>query len=129
MDTPNIHRILIVDDSPEAAICFTRALERSGFAADYVTSGFEAISSYKESQDEGHPFSLLILDWAMPAFTGIELAHLLRDNGDDIKIAFLTAYHDEVEMEKAKTVDAEVWGKPITIQELTNNVRRVLCMD
>jgi len=129
MNTSNLHRILIVDDSPEAAICFTRALEKSGFEAQFVTSGFEALAAHKESLENHHPYSLLLLDWAMPALTGLELARLIRETGDQIKIAFLTAYFDEAEVEKAKTVDAEVWGKPIAIQKLAENVRRVLKVD
>lgn len=120
------HRILIVDDAVEVALCFTRALERVGFVVSYVTDGLEALELYGQAQNEGRPFTLLILDWAMPTINGLEVARTIRERGDDVKIAFLTAYYDEREVDKAGEVGAEVWGKPIDVFVLADNVRRVL---
>jgi DNA-binding response OmpR family regulator len=124
--TNTVQRVLVVDDSPEVALCYTRALERVGIDVRYVTNGIEAVTLQEEARASNCPFALLVLDWAMPVVTGIEVARTLRAAGDNVRIAFLTAYYDEVETNKASEVNAEVWGKPITVQALAANVRRML---
>ena len=126
MPTPVLHRILIVDDAVEVALCFTRVLERYGFEVNYVTDGMEALALHRAARAEERPFTLLILDWAMPILSGLELACAIRASGDTVKIVFLTAYYDDADLSKATEVDAEVWGKPIDVQALSDNVRRVL---
>ena len=120
------HRILVVDDAIEVAVFFTRALERGDFAVSYATDGKEGLKLYAQARDEGQPFTLLILDWAMPSMTGLEVARTLRDQGDNVKIVFLTAYYENVTPDKPAEVGAEVWGKPIELEDLTCNVRRIL---
>ena len=126
MPTSALHRILIVDDAAEVALCFTRVLERYGFEVNYVTNGMDALEMHRAAHAEQRPYTLLILDWAMPNLPGLELAHAIRNSGDEVKIVFLTAYYDEAEVSNAAEVDAEVWGKPIDMKTLSGGVRRVL---
>ena len=86
MPTAHLHRILIVDDAVEVALCFTRVLERYGFEVNYVTDGMEALALHRAARAEERPFTLLILDWAMPILSGLDLARAIRKSGDTVKI-------------------------------------------
>ena len=126
MTSSDFPRVLIVDDSLEIAICFSRMLERAGIPARYVTNGLEALALYEASRAAGQPFAVVLLDWSMPIMNGLQVAQEIRETDDAVQIAFLTAFYEDVELKRAKEVSAEMWSKPIDSQTLCSNVRRLL---
>ncbi len=126
MTSSDSPRVLIVDDSLEISICFSRMLERVGIQARYVTNGLEALAVYESSRAAGQPFFVILLDWSMPIMSGLQVAQQIRETDRDVQIAFLTAFHEEAEIKLAKEVNAEIWAKPIDGLTLCNNVRRLL---
>jgi signal transduction histidine kinase/CheY-like chemotaxis protein/HPt (histidine-containing phosphotransfer) domain-containing protein len=71
-------RVLVVDDSQTNRTILTRVLEgwkMSAVAADGPTA---AIREVNRARDEDRDFQLILLDYAMPAMDGLELARALR---------------------------------------------------
>ncbi len=125
-DSLSSRRVLIVDDSREVAKCVSMMLNYTGFESHVVHNAQDGIEAHQQACAEGRPFCLLILDWEMPVTTGLEVAQTVRARGDDVKIVFLSAYFEEISKKSIKSVDAELWSKPIDIATLTANVERIL---
>lgn len=125
-NSPDLRRILIVDDSREVAHCVSMMLSFMGFETLSVHTARAGIDAHEQACAEGQPFCLLILDWEMPVTTGLEVAQTVRARGDAVKIVFLSAYFEEITKKSIKAVGAELWAKPIDIATLTENVQRVL---
>lgn len=67
-DTPNFHRILIVDDEAEARELFGEILLRSfDFVVDYAANGKECIEKC-----DLHSYDMVLLDVFMPVMDGFE---------------------------------------------------------
>jgi two-component system OmpR family response regulator len=122
-------RVLIVDDAPEVAALFSTILRREGATVSVVDNGAETLVLHQQARKEGAPLGLIILDWTMPDVCGLEVARLIRATDDQVKIAFLTAYHDLIRPELIAEVDADLWAKPIEIRTLVHNVKHALHQD
>ena len=79
--------VLVVDDDELERILIADRLEARGFDVTRAVNGEEALALL-----DGKCFPVLIVDWAMPVMTGIELTQRLRARGiDDSYIIMLTA--------------------------------------
>ena len=119
-------RILLVDDAPEIAALFATILKREGAEVWVVDNGQSTIALHRDIYDTGQPLELVILDWMMPDISGLDLARFIRARDQQVKIAFLTAYHDLIGLEQIEEVRAELWAKPIGIQALVSHVSQAL---
>jgi len=79
-------KILIVDDEPQIVSSVTDVLGSFGFE---TISATDAKEGYKMAVEKNP--DLLILDWMMPGYTGLQFTEDLRKEGSDIPILFLTA--------------------------------------
>lgn len=68
-----IIRVLVVDDEPDVANGWTRALRLAGYEAVAVYNAAQA-----EAAAEQTPFDVAVLDFIMPDGTGVELLAKLR---------------------------------------------------
>jgi len=69
--------VLIVDDQLSVARSLVKLLTASGFAAQAVHSGAEALAFIR-----GNPVALVLLDMSMPDMTGVEVLRALRVPGE-----------------------------------------------
>ena len=67
-------RLLVVDDCEDARMIIQDILVRFGFRVDAVASGQEALDRILRASEAGAPYSLVLLDWKMPAMGGMEVA-------------------------------------------------------
>jgi two-component system, cell cycle response regulator len=67
--------VLVADDSPIYRKLVESTLDRHGYSVSFAKNGREAIAAVFES----HP-TVLITDWEMPDFTGIELCRRIRSD-------------------------------------------------
>ena len=74
--TPQIVKILIVDDSADNLTSMEALLEKDGYAFSKALSGKEALKILLKEDD----FSLILLDVRMPIMDGYETAELIFDN-------------------------------------------------
>ena len=82
--------ISVVDDDQSIRESLPDLLREFGFAAKAFSAGEEFLAS-----DELAQTSCLILDFAMPGMTGLDLQHELAIRQQRIPIIFITAQRDE----------------------------------
>lgn len=93
LDLPGPLSVLVVDDDPIACDTTCEYLEQLGVASQQALSGNEALQKARAAQQEGAPFSAVIMDLRMPEADGIETAKRIRGEiSAGIPIILLTAY-------------------------------------
>lgn len=117
-------RILIVEDEETLAKSLKKALEKEGYAADYVIDGETAERRIKISHKD---YDLVILDWMLPQKSGVEVAKAVRAEGITIPILMLTARVDTGDKVTALDAGADDYLiKPFSLDELIARVRAIL---
>jgi PleD family two-component response regulator len=107
--------ILIVDDEPGTRLMVASVIERLGHRVLQASDGAEGWAAFETFRPE-----VVITDWAMPEFTGTELAARIRAaEGDYTYIMVLTGRADEGGSREAMRAGADdVLAKPADPAEL-----------
>jgi two-component system response regulator MprA len=112
-------RVLVVDDDPELRQFLQQELSADGHHCAEAASGAQALNRIRaESWD------LVLLDWTLPDFSGVDLCRRMRQDRDGTPVLMLTA-HDDVQ-ERVQALDAgadDYLTKPFSIEELLARVR------
>ena len=114
--------LLLVDDDPDLLQFLMDELEGSGHSCTSLNSGQEALFLLRNRQ-----FALVLLDWGLPDFDGVEICRRLRSSGDTTPVLMITA-HDALE-ERVMALDAgadDYITKPFELDELHARVRAQL---
>ncbi len=115
-------RILVVEDEEELAAVLVEALEEERYAVDLAVTGDEA--------DELmfiNPYDLVVLDWTLPGFSGIDLLSRWRAAGSEIPVLMLTARRDVGDRVDGLDTGADDYlTKPFSFDELLARVRSLL---
>ncbi len=86
----NIKRILIVDDDEDICLNVIESMKDIGVDTAYALDGYTAVDMLSQADEK---YDLVLLDWKMPALSGLDTAKLMREKfGEDINIIVLTAY-------------------------------------
>jgi two-component system response regulator MprA len=112
-------RLLIVDDDPELRSFLISELGAEGYSCEEAATGQQALG-----QIRGQGWDLVLLDWALPDFSGVEVCRRMRDGGINTPVLMLTA-RDEVR-ERVEALDSgadDYLTKPFSIEELLARVR------
>ena len=90
-------KILVVDDEQDLCEILRFDLSGEGFAVVTANSAEEALEVMEQDDHRREPFALVLLDVMMDRMSGIEMAHHLREAGNEVPIIFLTALdsHDD----------------------------------
>ena len=67
------YQILVVDDSPVSRKLVEQALEAADYSLLFAQSGREALELFRR-----HSPSIVVTDWMMPDFSGLELCERIR---------------------------------------------------
>lgn len=111
--------ILLVEDEVKLAQFVQLELTQEGYDVTVANDGMTGLTSARELQ-----LDLIILDWMLPGFTGIEVCRRLRATGDQVPVILLTA-KDEIS-DRVEGLDAgadDYLVKPFSIEELLARVR------
>ncbi len=122
---PNQHNVLIVDDDPELRRFLAGELKADGYGVESAGTGQEALTRIR-----GGEWDLVLLDWTLPDFSGVEVCRRMRASGLDTPVLMLTA-RDAVS-ERVEALDAgadDYLTKPFSIEELLARVRARLRRD
>lgn len=114
-------RILIVEDDIDINELLLDHLNIKGYDAKSVHDGSDAIKKIKKEK-----FDLLILDWMLPHYTGLEICKFTRSStiNKNVPIIFLTAKSDEESIIKGLDSGANDFiKKPFNLNELSARVR------
>ena len=113
-------RALVVDDDAQTCMSVSKMLREIEMAADWTTSGKEAILRAQEAHEQGRDFKVYIIDWLMPDMNGIETVRRIRkviEPGTPIII--LTAYDwSDIEQEAREVGVTAFVAKPLFMSEL-----------
>ena len=113
-------RLLVVDDEPKLTEFLRMELEVEGYSVDIANDGASGLIALRA---EPAP-DLVLLDWNLPDFTGLDICRRIRSTGMAVPVLMLTGY-DEVK-DKVEALDAGVDDylvKPFSIEELLARLR------
>ncbi len=117
-------RILVVEDEEALAILLRYNLEAEGYQVDHVARGDEADLRLREQVPD-----LLVLDWMLPALSGIEICRRVRSRAETMRlpIIMLTARGEEAERIRGLSLGADDYVvKPFSVPELVARVHALL---
>jgi len=117
-------RILIVEDEEPLTMLLRYNLEAAGYTVDSAARGDEAELKLRESTPD-----LVVLDWMLPAISGIEICRRLRAQPATSKlpIIMLTARGEESERVRGLTTGADDYVvKPFSVSELMARINALL---
>ena len=128
--TPDIPRVLIVDDEPNIRDLVSVALRFHGFTVETAGNGKEALRVLAEarvSEDAGKRVDLVVLDVMLPDVDGFELCRRLRAEDDDVPVIFLTARDTPSDTVTGLTLGGDDYvTKPFSVEALIARVGAVL---
>ena len=120
--------ILIVDDEPSIRLLFRSALQALPARILEADNGLEAMSLIEQEKPD-----LVVTDYAMPDWDGLEVCHQIRKRPDlqHIKIVLITGQATPpflLEAVNHGIVNAAL-PKPVNIDELQQLAKRLLARD
>jgi two-component system, OmpR family, phosphate regulon response regulator PhoB len=119
-----VPKVLVVEDDENLALLMRYNFERCGYAVDTIDCGGTADAFLTSNRPD-----LVILDWMLPALSGIEVLRRLRSRGGlgYVPVIMLTARCEREARLRAvgSGVDAFL-SKPFSLRELTEQARRLL---
>ena len=115
-------RILVVEDDAELRRLFEHVLIKSGYEADGVCSGREALCAL-----ERQCYDLMISDVMMPVMDGYELVRALRDAGSTMPVMLITAKDAFDDMRQGFLSGSDDYMvKPVNVSEMVLRVGALL---
>ncbi len=120
MSHPNPLRILVVDDEPLITSLLQGELELEGYAVSTANDGTSGLIAIRSTPAP----DLVLLDWNLPDFSGLDICRRVRATGLAIPILMLTA-HDAIK-DRVEALDAgadDYLIKPFSIEELLARLR------
>ena len=111
--------VYVVDDDTDVLGSLQFLLESDGFDARTFRSGAALLNATVTDEVD-----CLVIDYKMPAMSGIELANRLRNRDTDTPIILITGYPDENILEKAAAAGIHhVLLKPHLEESLVSRIR------
>jgi two-component system phosphate regulon response regulator PhoB len=114
-------RILLVEDEPAQRDILAYNLTREGYAVSQAGDGEEALLLL---QEQG--FDLILLDWMLPALSGIEICRRLKRDPKlrEVPVIMLSARGEEADKVRGLDTGADDYlTKPYSLPELLARVR------
>ena len=115
--------LLVVEDNLALAQCLCIEHETEGFMAETAPDGAQALKRLRQPE----PIDLVLLDWDLPDFSGLELLQVMRKNNYLQPVMMLTA-HDAID-HKVLALQAgadDYLAKPFSFDELQARIYALL---
>jgi two-component system phosphate regulon response regulator PhoB len=116
--------ILVVEDEAPLLTLLRYNLEKQGFRVEEATDGQEALMRVAEA-----PPDLVLLDWMLPALSGLEVCRQLRRRAPtrDLPIIMVTARTEDQDAVRALDTGADDYiAKPFVMDALMARIRALL---
>jgi two-component system, OmpR family, phosphate regulon response regulator PhoB len=116
--------ILVVEDEAPLLTLLRYNLEKQGFRVDEAADGEEALLRVAEGRPD-----LVLLDWMLPALSGIEVCRQLRRRPGtrDLPIIMVTARTEDQDAVRALDTGADDYiSKPFAMESLLARIRALL---
>jgi signal transduction histidine kinase/ActR/RegA family two-component response regulator len=117
-------RVMYVDDDEALVFLVDRALSRKGFAVSTFTDPHEAAAVLRARPLD---FDLLVTDYNMPGYCGVDLLREARQIRPDLPVALASGYVTaEIEQSALAEGARALIHKPNDVDELCDTVQRLL---
>lgn len=114
-------RILVIEDDERFCTVITDYLRSEGYEVLGAGDGVSALRLWEE-----HRPHLIILDWMLPAMSGLDVARTIRAKGRT-PIIMLTARSEEPDIIIGLEMGADDYlAKPVSMRQLVARIRAVL---
>ncbi|MFA5411083.1 MAG: response regulator [Candidatus Omnitrophota bacterium] len=115
--------ILVIDDDGLVTKSLCDLLHKTGFSADALENGLDAIEKIKDTHVD-----LIVVDIRMPGIDGVETVKRIKEilkarHKPDIPVIFITGYSDARANVEAKEL-GEVMFKPFDNKEFLEQITR-----
>jgi two-component system OmpR family response regulator len=115
-------RLLVVDDEPNILELLSASLRYAGFEVATADNGQDAVRQARSFKPD-----LMVLDVMMPALDGFDVVRILRGDGVDCPVLFLTARDATRDKVTGLTLGADDYvTKPFSLEEVIARIRAVL---
>ena len=114
-------RILLVEDEADLAGAIQAVLQQQGHVVDHCGDGLEGWTLLGAQLAR---YDLAILDWMLPALSGVELCRRARSAGYELPVLLLTARSDTAD--RVEGLDAggdDYLSKPFAMAEVLARIR------
>lgn len=117
-------RILLAEDEEVLRMLIVDTLEDEEYQVDEAADGEEALHFIKQNE-----YDLLILDYMMPVYSGMEVIEKVREKSM-VKILMLSAKSQQYEQDKILSIGAnDFMAKPFSPLQLLEKVKEMLNED
>jgi signal transduction histidine kinase/CheY-like chemotaxis protein len=113
--------VLVVDDDPDVRELTVAALQNLGYAVTAAESGRAAL----EILDGRAPVDLMLIDYAMPELTGVDIVRLARAKRPELRILFMTGYADTAALVSEAGRD-RILKKPFALSDLATTIEAAM---
>ena len=113
-------RLLVIDDEPKLTNFLRMELEVEGYSVAVAHDGASGLIALRSDPAP----DLVLLDWNLPDFTGLDICRRIRSTGMKLPVLMLTGYNEV--KDKVEALDAGVDDylvKPFSIEELLARLR------
>ena len=115
--------VMYVDDDQALAFLVERVLSRRGFKISIYTDPRAALAALREQQD----FDLLVTDYNMPGYSGVDLLKEARQIRPKLPMALASGYiTPEIEANALAAGAGALIHKPNDVSELCDTVQRLI---
>jgi signal transduction histidine kinase/ActR/RegA family two-component response regulator len=116
--------VMYVDDDQALVFLIVRVLKRRGFAVTAFTDPQEALAAF---QTNPGTFDLVVTDYNMPGYSGIDLLHQLKLIRADLPVALASGYvTPELEQSAIREGANALIYKPDDVSEFCETVQRLI---
>jgi len=115
-------RVLVIDDNEEITEVLRVYCDSRGMECTTINDGRKGLEAILDAK-----FDLILLDLAMPEFSGVDVVASLKKDGvlDTNNVVIFTASSDAKIIEEMKNSGVkEILKKPVSIDELTSFIDR-----
>ena len=116
--------ILIVEDDDDLRRIMRWGLEAEGFEVACASDGQQALEAVFEIRPD-----IVVLDWELPALSGIEVCELIRNakHSTGIPVVMVSGRYEADDIRRGIEAGADAYvTKPFAVETLAQEIRRVL---
>jgi len=121
-ESPDAHRVLVVDDEPNIVDVIAMALRFQGFAVESAGTGAEALAKVSSFKPQ-----LIVLDVMLPDMERFDVAERLGAQRARVPIIFLTARDATEDKIRGLTLGGDDYvTKPFSLAEIVARAHAIL---
>lgn len=112
-------RLLIVEDDEELVELLKLHLEAEGYEVTAATDGDAGLTAFQEES-----WALVILDWMLPAISGLDVLREIREQDSRTPVLMLTARSEEADKVLGLELGCDDYlTKPFSVRELVARIK------